>query len=121
TQLDDLETDEELEKFANQLKDRFGPIPSKVEALFVTIKCRRKAKELGFEKLILKNQQLRLYFISDPDSAYFESDTFQSIMTHIQTSINKARLKQVGKNFMLIVDGIRDMNQVYSFFERISQ
>lgn len=118
TQLDDLEEDAELDMFAEELKDRFGPIPPQVQELLTTIRCRWLAKELGFEKLIMKNKQLRLYFISDPDSAYFESDTFNAILNFIQKSVNNARLKQVGKNFMLLVDNIKSMADVHSFLDR---
>ena len=101
------------------MQDRFGPIPSQVEELFTTIRCRSIAKELGFEKLILKNEQMRLYFVSNPDSPYFESDTFNHIMSYIQKHTNNARLKQVGKNFMLLVDRVKSMGDVLWFLEGI--
>jgi transcription-repair coupling factor (superfamily II helicase) len=81
TQLDNMETEEELNAFKTQLVDRFGPMPTAVTDLFITVNCRRLACDLGFEKLILKNEQLRLYFISNPDSPYFESDAFNYILT----------------------------------------
>jgi transcription-repair coupling factor (superfamily II helicase) len=121
TQLDDLEEDTELEQFATELTDRFGPIPPQVQELLTTIRSRWLAKELGFEKLILKNKQMRLYFISDPDSAYFESETFNAILDFIQKSVNNARLKQVGKNFMLVVENIKRMSDVHSFLDRATQ
>ncbi len=113
TQLDDLDSEDDMIKFAADLQDRFGPIPAQVEALFTTLRCRLAACELGFEKLILKNEQLRLYFVSNPDSPYFESDTFNHILNYIQTRTTNARLKQVGKNFMLIVDRIKSMKDVH--------
>ncbi len=120
TQLDDVENEAELNIFAEQLKDRFGPIPQQVKDLFTTLLCRHLAKDLGFEKLILKNEQMRLYFISDPESAYFESDTFNHILRYIQQQTNNARLKQVGKNFMLIVDRMKNMDTVYQFLSGIN-
>lgn len=120
TQLDDLENEEELQIFTEELIDRFGPIPKQVEELLITIRCRWLAKELGFEKLILKNTQLRFYFINNPESPYFESETFNYILTYIQTRTNTARLKQVGKNFMLMVDKVKNMGDVYSFLQAIS-
>ncbi|WP_118974097.1 transcription-repair coupling factor [Taibaiella koreensis] len=117
TQLDDIEEALELQMFEEELVDRFGPVPPQVKDLFTTLRCRKMAKELGFEKLILKNEQMRLYFISNPDSPYFESDTFNRIMQYIQTEVNNARLKQVGKNFMLIVDRIRTMSDVEWFLK----
>jgi len=121
TQLDDVENEEELQMFSDELKDRFGPIPAQVEELFTTIRCRWMAKEMGFEKLILKNNQLRLYFINNPDSPYFESETFNHIMKYIQTQTNNARLKQVGKNFMLIAEKMKTMKDVHWFLEGMLQ
>jgi transcription-repair coupling factor (superfamily II helicase) len=117
TQLDDLESDEEQDKFAIELQDRFGPIPAQVKDLFTTLRCRRMACDLGFEKLILKNEQMRLYFVSNPDSPYFESDTFNHILAYIQSRVANARLKQVGKNFLLIVDRVRKMKDVLQFLD----
>ncbi len=120
TQLDDLEEEAEILKFAEELTDRFGPIPPQVNELLTTIRCRWLAKELGFEKLILKNKQLRLYFISDPNSAYFESPTFNHILDFIQRNMNNARLKQVGKNFLLVVDNMKAMRDVHIFLDRVT-
>lgn len=119
TQLDDIEDDDKLNAFATELQDRFGPTPPQVQELFTTIRCRSIAKELGFEKLILKNEQMRLYFVSNPDSPYFESDTFNHIMSYIQKHTNNARLKQVGKNFMLLVDRMKTMGDVLWFLDGI--
>lgn len=119
TQLDDIEDEEKLNAFAAELQDRFGPIPPQVQELFTTIRCRSIAKELGFEKLILKNEQMRLYFVSNPDSPYFESATFNHMMAYIQKHTNNARLKQVGKNFMLLVDRVKNMGDVLWFLEGI--
>ncbi len=117
TQLDDMDSEQELQTFAASLVDRFGPMPKQVEELFTTIRCRKIARELGFEKLILKNGQMRLYFVNDPDSAYFESATFNHILDHIKKQTNKARLKQTGKNFMLIADDMENMNDVHYFLD----
>lgn len=118
TQLDDLDKAEDVAIYKEMLEDRFGPIPTQVADLFTALRCRHVAKDLGFEKLILKNEQLRLYFISNPDSPYFESESFQHIMKHIQTkAAHHARLKQVGKNFMLLAEGFKRMGDVLWFLE----
>lgn len=121
TQLADLETEEELEVYKDMLTDRFGVFPQQVKDLFTTLRCRQLAKALGFEKLILKNEQMRLYFINNPDSPYFESATFQGIMAYIQTQVSHAKLKQVGKNFMLIVERIKTIDDIAWFLEGMSQ
>jgi len=116
-QLDELEREEDLEAFREMLVDRFGPIPAPTEDLFTAIRARRTAKELGFEKLILKGGQLRLYFIDNPDSPYFQSPQFERILQYIQTEVRGARLKQVGKHHMLVVEGQQTMKDVLWFLE----
>ena len=103
-----------------ELVDRFGPIPHQVEDLFVTVRCRKLGVELGFERMLLKNDSLKCYFINKPYSPYFESETFKRILSFIQTQTNKARLKQVGKLFLLIVDDVRTMKDMHSFLKRMS-
>jgi transcription-repair coupling factor (superfamily II helicase) len=99
------------------MNDRFGPVPPKVEDLFTTVRCRRLAVGLGFERMVLKHGTLRCYFVNNPDSPYFESAVFQGILQFIQTRINKGKLKQVGKNFMLVVESIENMKQLHELLE----
>ena len=120
TRLDNSETEDELQQMRVELVDRFGPIPHQVEDLFVTVRCRKLGVELGFERMLLKNDSLKCYFINKPYSPYFESETFKRILSFIQTQTNKARLKQVGKLFLLIVDDVRTMKDMHSFLKRMS-
>lgn len=113
--LDDSETEEDLERMKQELTDRFGPIPPQVEDLFITIRCRKLAVQLGFEKMSLKENILRCYFINRPDSPYFESDLFNHILQYLQTGTNKAKLKQTGRLFMLIVNPVIDMVEMLRF------
>ena len=80
TRLDNSENEEELQAFETEMQDRFGPIPKQVNDLFETVRCRRLAVELGFERLLLKDETLKCYFINNPVSPYFESDTFRAIL-----------------------------------------
>jgi transcription-repair coupling factor (superfamily II helicase) len=119
SRLDNCETEDDLITFHVEIEDRFGPVPSTVEDLFTTVRCRRMAVDLGFEKLLLKANNLKCFFVSNPESAYFNSETFQRILAFIQTSTNKARLKQVGKNGILIVEKINAMGDLYSFLKQM--
>jgi transcription-repair coupling factor (superfamily II helicase) len=58
---------------------------------------------------------MRCYFINKNDSPYFESDLFKNILSYLQTGTNKAKLKQAGKNFLLVVDDIRGMEEMLRF------
>lgn len=112
TQLDDCQTDADLTQFREALIDRFGPIPNQVENLFTALRVRWYGQEVGFEKIMLKAKQLRMYFVSNHESPYFESDTFKRILDVLQYQLKHARLKHVGIHAMLIVDKVNDIQQV---------
>ncbi|MBX2921788.1 MAG: transcription-repair coupling factor [Chitinophagaceae bacterium] len=121
TRLDNSESEEALQEFHTEMIDRFGPIPSQVEDLFITVRCRKMAVELGFEKMVLKESTLRCYFVNNPDSPYFESDTFNKMLQFVQTQTNKARLKQTGRNFLLIHEDIDSMEHLHNFLFKLHQ
>lgn len=117
--LDNCENEQELQDFSKELQDRFGPIPQQVEDLFDTVRTRKMAVELGFEKMLLKDEVLKCYFINKADSPYYESDTFHNILNFIQTQTNKARLKQTGKLFMLVVEDATGMQKIVRFLSQM--
>jgi transcription-repair coupling factor (superfamily II helicase) len=119
TRLDNCRDEDELQRFHEEMKDRFGPIPACVEDLFTTVRCRRMAVELGFERMTLKQKTLRCYFVNNPDSPYFHSGTFNAILLHLQTKTNKSHLKQVGKNFMLVTEHVPQMKQLQTILEEM--
>ncbi len=121
SRLDNCETEKDLQDFHAELNDRFGPVPAEAGDLFTTVRCRRMAVELGFEKMLLKNETLKCFFVSNPESPYFQSDTFNGILHYLQTGTNKGKLKQVGKNGILVVEDIKDMNSLYEFLDRMLQ
>lgn len=119
--LDNCETEEELELMKTEMADRFGPIPSPVSDLFITVRCRKLAVDLGFEKMSLKDNTLRCFFINRPDSPYYESALFDKIIRFLQTETNKAKLKQTGRLFMLIGENMKTMSEVYQFLNQMHQ
>ena len=119
SRLDNCNTENDLVNFHNEMVDRFGSIPPQVEDLFTTVRCRKIAVDLGFEKMILKDNTLKCFFVANPDSPYFNSETFQKILNFIQTQTNKARLKQVGRNGILIVKDIFSMTELYDFLNQM--
>jgi transcription-repair coupling factor (superfamily II helicase) len=121
TRLDNCETDDELELMKQELQDRFGPVPKPVDDLFITVQCRRAAVSLGFEKMSLKDETLRCFFINRPDSPYFESATFQKILSFLQIGTNKAKLKQTGRLFLLVVENIKSMSEMHRFLKQMNE
>jgi transcription-repair coupling factor (superfamily II helicase) len=121
TRLDNCENETALTDFHKEMADRFGPVPPQVEDLFTTMRTRKIAVELGFEKLFLKNEVLKCFFVSNPDSPYFQSETFTNILQFLQRDTNKGKLKQVGKNGILVVEDIKRMKDLYQFLKRMKE
>lgn len=119
TRMDQSENDEELALMQTELVDRFGPLPNAVNDLFMTIRCRRIAISLGFEKMTLKDETLRCFFVNRPDSPYFESETFKQLLDYAQKNMNKAHFKQVGRSFILIIKEVKSMQHCYATLEKI--
>ena len=119
SRLDNCETEKDLQDFHTEMIDRFGPIPPSVEDLFTIVRCRKIAVELGFEKMFLKNEVLKCFFVSNPDSPYFQSNTFNGVLQFLQTGTNKGKLKQVGKNGILVVEDIKTMSGLYQFISKM--
>lgn len=121
SRLDNCEDEKQLQEFHTEMTDRFGLIPPQVEDLFTTVRCRKLAVDIGFEKMLLKNENLKCFFVSNPDSPYFTSNTFNRLIEFLQKGTNKARLKQTGKLFLLIADDVKDMNSLHRFLSKMHE
>jgi transcription-repair coupling factor (superfamily II helicase) len=121
SRLDNSENEKDLSDFHKEMIDRFGPVPPQTEDLFTIVRCRKLAVDLGFERMILKEGVLKCFFVANADSPYFNSDIFIKILQFIQTQTNKARLKQVGRNGILIVKDIKGMHSLFHFLKKMHQ
>lgn len=120
-ELDGIDTEEKIETYKISLKDRFGPIPAVINELFSGLKLRWKCKELGFERLSLKGNKLRCYFLSNPQSSYFESDRFKSIMAYVSTDGKRLgfNLKQSTSFLILGKDHVKSLTEVTTILDRL--
>jgi transcription-repair coupling factor (superfamily II helicase) len=97
-QLSEINSEEELKKFKNNLIDRFGEIPFQTIDLLKTLEIKWLAIDLGFEKIILKNNKMICQFISDKEHYYYSSGNFQKILIAIHQKKNICELKEKKKN-----------------------
>ncbi|MFN7330734.1 MAG: transcription-repair coupling factor, partial [Bacteroidota bacterium] len=108
--LDNIGNEEDLQKFANSLKDRFGPLPNSVEQLINSVRLRWIGEELGFEKISLKNEKLKAQFVSDKEQ-YFKSEVFGKILAFVQTHNKKCRMREMGSKLLLTIENITSVDQ----------
>jgi len=123
TELNKINTEEDLDKFAKMLDDRFGKVPTQVYELFDGVRLRQTCKELGFERVLLKSNKLRLYFISNPQATYFDTKTFQDIMAFmtVHGASHGLTLKQTPKYFMLIKEGVQTLKETKGVLDLLSE
>ena len=95
-ELDVMESEEQLQKFEMTLIDRFGPIPRQSADLIETIRLRWLARDIGFEKLVLKSGKLIGQFVSKENSPYYQSAKFTRVLEYIK--YNPTRGKMYEKN-----------------------
>lgn len=97
-QLSEINSEEELKKFKNNLIDRFGEIPFQTIDLLKTLEIKWLAIDLGFEKIILKNNKMICQFISDKEHYYYSSGNFQKTLIAIHQKKNICEVKEKKKN-----------------------
>ncbi len=120
TELDHIKTEEELAKFADRLKDRFGKLPHPVKELFDALRLRWLCKDLGFERLLLKSKKLRCFFVSNPQSPFYESDLFQRVIMYVNgKGDRRMTFKKSGNYFIMVREGTQSMKQALKILEDI--
>ncbi|WCT12267.1 transcription-repair coupling factor [Mucilaginibacter jinjuensis] len=106
TELSKLENEAQLMAFEKQLTDRFGPIPPQVNDLMNTMRLQWQGKVIGFEKISLKKNVLRGYFISNQQSPYFETEAFRQVLNYVQYNPRKINMKEVKNTLRISFEGV---------------
>ena len=109
TELNKIESEENLKSFELQLQDRFGPVPKQVRELLNAMRLQWLAKEIGFEKLSLKSNVLRGNFPSNPHSGFYESETFHAILNFVQRNPRGVKMKEGKTSLLMIFDQVNSV------------
>ncbi len=118
--LNSLTREEELQQFAAELEDRFGKLPDQVKELIDIVRLRWIAMRLGIEKIILKNNQLLCYFVSDKNSVFYDSPVFQNILQFISTQ-KEVELKQKNDKLYLKFPYISNVNEALNTLNHLAK
>ncbi len=119
-ELDGLEADSAIEAFRKRLIDRFGPIPETAEELIRVVRLRRLGKYFGAERVMLKNHRMRLYFLKDEDSPFFQSPAFGQIITYFSLHPAECQLDEVKGRRSMLIRGIGSVKEACDVLEEIS-
>lgn len=97
--LSELENKKELNQFTEEIIDRFGTLPIEASNLLKSIELKWHAMDIGFEKIILKNDVFLGYFSSNPQDKFYQSEQFKKIINFLTLHPQDAQLKEkIGKD-----------------------
>jgi transcription-repair coupling factor (superfamily II helicase) len=120
TELSKLENEAELRAFQQQLHDRFGPIPPQVNDLLNTMRLQWLGKIIGFEKISLKKNVLRGYFLTNQQSPYFETAAFNNVLTYLQFNHRRANLKEIKGSLRLSMENVHSITDAVSLLQEVA-
>jgi transcription-repair coupling factor (superfamily II helicase) len=120
TELSKIENEDQLKAFETSLRDRFGPIPRPVTTMMKVLRLQWVGKRLGFEKLSFKKGILRGYFISDKQSAYFDSNVFERIIGFAQQHPRLCNLKEVKNSLRIAFENLNTIDEAVEMLELVA-
>lgn len=111
------EEEKDLRSIQREMIDRFGPMPKPVLALFDATRIREKARRSGIERVTMRQNIMRCYFLSDPQSDFFQSHVFSKVIEYVQTYSAKVTMKETPKHLSLV---FRDVSTIKDVLSRIT-
>ncbi len=105
-ELDNIQSDDELDAYRSRLIDRFGPVPHEGEELMHVVLLRRMGRSLGCEKIMLKQGLLNMQLVSNPASAYYKSQTFGKVLSFVATNARRCDIREVKGRRLIRINGV---------------
>lgn len=118
-ELDNMEGKEDTDAFRGRLKDRFGPLPEVSEELIRIVPLRSGAKQLGIERLLLKQGKMYLYFVGEDNKAYYQSPAFGRVLSYMQLNTRRCTLREKNGKRSMVVSGVETVLQALDIISTI--
>jgi len=120
-----VKNEEELIVFQNKLIDRFGPMPPRAKALMNSIRIKWIATRLGIEKLVMKKGKMIGYFVSDQQSAYYQSKRFTNLLQFVQKNSAICKIKEketpTGLKLLLTFENVKNTRTALELMELLGK
>ncbi len=121
TELNDVKDEAGLQKFETELVDRFGELPTQAEDLLNSVRIKWIANSIGLEKVVLKQGKMIGYFISDQQSAFYQSTSFTKVLQFVQTHAHLCKIKEKqtrgGLRLLLVFENIKSLDKALKAFQ----
>jgi transcription-repair coupling factor (superfamily II helicase) len=118
-ELDSLNLDTEVAAFRGRLEDRFGPIPPETEELLRIVPLKRLAARLGAEKVFLKAGRMTLFFVSNPDSPFFQSTAFGKVIAYMMAYTRRCELREPNGKRSMVIKSVENVETAVSVLQEM--
>lgn len=118
-ELDSLNLDKEVMAFRGRLEDRFGPIPPETEELLRIVPLKRLAARLGAEKVFLKAGRMTLFFVSNPDSPFFQSTAFGKVIAYMMAYTRRCELREPSGKRSMVIKSVENVETAVSVLQEM--
>lgn len=120
-ELDNIERDEELEAYRQRLIDRFGSVPRQGEELMLVVPLRRVGRRLGCEKIILRQGRMQMQFVSNTQSAFYQSAAFGRVINYIGYHPRRCNLKEKNGKRSMVVSQVASVKEAVEILKDIDE
>jgi transcription-repair coupling factor (superfamily II helicase) len=122
-ELGSVKNNSELEAYEIRLIDRFGVLPKEAVSLLNSVRIKWKAKQIGLERLILKQNKMVGYFIGDQQSNFYQSNRFMNVMKFAQQNGNLCKVKEKetknGLRLLITFENVKSIHKALELIEMI--
>ena len=119
-ELDNMETDDQVEAFEARMVDRFGKIPTMASELIRIVPLRRTARRLGIEKLVIRQTRMHLFLVGEENVAYYQSPAFGRLLNYVQQNPKRCNLSQKNGRRSIIISNITSVSNALSVLRTIT-
>ncbi len=119
--IDSLQDEAAIAAFVSELTDRFGPVPQSILELLQVVRLRWIAIGLGIEKILLKNNKMTVFFVTDKQSVFYQSPLFYIILHNVQRFRNTCQMQEKNDKLTLTFEGVKTVEKALQLLQRLGE
>ena len=89
------------------------------EELMRVVPLRRLGQQLGCEKIILKQGRMTLFFVSNPDSPFYQSPAFDAILDFVGREPRRCQLRDLHNKRSLLISNVPTVESALTLLQSI--
>lgn len=120
-ELDSISNESELIEFEKRLEDRFGKVPVEGQSLMLVVKLRWLAMHFGIEKLVLKNERMTAFLVSNPQSPYYSSPEFGRLLQYLTSHPRKCQLREQNLRRSVVFMDVKTVERAWEIFSEVGK